>query len=137
MKTTIPKSIELPRSATEQSKLQEFLELQRQYKRTFLARKFSGEKLAVVREQIKTGKITFEVNGLKYSDGMMRIEHDMQQLGYFELLVEEKRLFEKLKYHGMKEKEILALLNENKFVKSIKGDDAKAEGDKKKGDYIG
>lgn len=119
------------KSAVEESQMQEFINLQKQYKKTVLARMFDGARLKEVRLMVEGKKPnTLCVDGLQFTEEMLAVEHDIQQSNYFDIVVEEHRLLDRLKLHGLIDADIDDLLKLNKYVRQLKKTG-------KKGDYIG
>jgi len=125
LKTIKPKHISMPdkpsKSAVEETQMQEFINLQKQYKKTVLARLFDGARLKEVRLMVEDKKPnTLIVDGLQFSKEMLAIEHDIQQANYFDIVVEENRVLDKLKLHGLTDTDVDNLLKQNKYVTKLK-----------------
>ena len=111
--------------ADEGLKQKEFVEKQKNYKSTFLARLYKGAELKEIRDQLESGKITMQWYGQKYPKHILAIEHDMIQDVYKDLISQEQYLKQALIVDGLTTEQITELEKNGNLLKEIPSENKK------------
>ena len=109
-------------SSDEHMGLQEFLKLQRSYKRQFLTRLYTGAELKEIRRQLaaKPQNISMLWYGQPFNNELLSMEHALKENAYFELLTEEERMKAGLVAAGYTKKDFELLMIKNRFKRVFK-----------------
>ncbi len=103
---------------------------QREYRRIALSRMYKGEELKVLRDQIKIGEngnpVQMKWNGMEYPLSLLKIEHDMVQDDYKNLMMKEEGLRQALIIDGLKMEEIEKVFNGTYKMKKKEDDKEKS-----------
>jgi len=106
-------------SAKESSMLNEYLNLQKEYRDNVLARLFTGAQLKEIRKQLDEKNITIQWRGIPCPEDILVMEHDILQTQYFDLQANENNVHAKLKLHGVTTKQLEALVKTGKLLKTL------------------